>query len=86
MSHNRQALNTVMHTLQFNFHTITNHQAIDALVFALSIDLLVHNKIECTQPNYNSLEFTTSAHCMLAQLALSCDSRFIVNVVAGLVE
>jgi len=69
--------------LLFNFNTITNQQAIDALVFALSIDLLVHNKIECTQPNYNILEFTTSKHCMLAQLALSCDSRFIVSVVDG---
>ena len=75
-----------MHTLEFNFHTITNHQAIDALVFALSIDLLVHNKIESTQPNYNTLEFESEAYCMLAQLTLSCDSRFIVNVVAGLVE
>jgi len=75
-------LNKCMQLL-FNFNTITNQQAIDALVFALSIDLLVHNKIECSQPNYNILEFTTSAHCMLAQLALSCDSRFIVSVVDG---
>jgi hypothetical protein len=68
------------HTLKFNFGTITNHQAIDALVFALSIDLLVRNRIESTQPSYNCLEFTNSAHCMLAQLALSNDSRFVVSV------
>ena len=71
-------IHTHAHTLQFNFDTITNHQAIDALVFALSIDLFVHNRIECTQPSYNCLEFVSSAHCVLAQLALSNDRRFSV--------
>jgi len=64
------------HTLQFNFHTVTNQQAIDALVYALSIDLFVNNKIECSQPTADRLEFNTDAHCMLAQLALSNDSRY----------
>ena len=68
------------HTLVFNFRTITNTQAIDALVFALSIDLFVHNRIESTQPSYNCLQFENSQHCMLAQLALSNDSRFVVSV------
>lgn len=71
---------TSEHTLVFNFGTITCTQAIDALVFALSIDLFVHNRIESIQPSYNCLQFTNSAHCMLAQLALSNDSRFVVSV------
>ena len=69
-------VDTHAHTLQFNFDTITNHQAIDALVYALSIDLFINNKIECSQPTADRLEFSTDAHCMLAQLALSADSRF----------
>ena len=78
--HSLNPIDTCAHTLVFNFCTITNHQAIDALVFAVSIDLFVHNRIESTQPRYNCLEFTNSAHCMLAQLALSNDSRFSVSV------
>ena len=72
-------LNTCMHninTLEFTFGTITNPQAIDALVYALSIDLFINNNIECSQPTADRLEFSTDAHCMLAQLALSADSRF----------
>ena len=67
---------THTHTLQFNFHTVTNLQAVDALVYALSIDLFVHNRIECAQPRADQLEFSTDAHCTFAQLALSADSRF----------
>ena len=72
-------LDTVAHTLQFNFHTITNHQALDALVYALSVDLFVNNRIECSQPTADRLEFDTDAHCMLAQLALSSDSRYSLS-------
>ena len=72
-------LDTVAHTLQFNWHTVTNHQAIDALVYALSIELFINNRIECSQPTADRLEFSTDAHCMLAQLALSADSRFSVT-------
>ena len=66
------------HALQFNFNTVTNAQAVDALVFALSIDLLQQHKIDCAQPACNLLLFNTSAQCMLAQLALSGDSRFSI--------
>jgi len=68
-----------MHTIEFNFHTITNHQAIDALVFACAIDLLVHNKITCTQPTADRLEFESEQHCMLAQLKLSDSSRYTIK-------
>ena len=67
---------THTHTLEFNFHTVTNQQAIDALVHALSIELFINNRIECSQPTADRLEFGTDAHCMLAQLALCSDSRF----------
>jgi hypothetical protein len=75
----KYVMNTILthaHTLQFNFHTVTNQQAIDALVHALSIELFINNRIECSQPTADRLEFSTDAHCMLAQLALSNDSRF----------
>ena len=68
-----------MHTIEFNFDTITNHQAIDALVFACAIDLLVHNKIECTQPRADRLEFDSEQHCTLAQLKLSDSSRYTIK-------
>ena len=69
-------IDTQAHTLQFNFHTVTNQQAIDALVHALTIDLFINNKIECTQPCADRLEFESDSHCTLAQLALSNDSRY----------
>jgi ribosomal protein L17 len=79
-------IDTVAHTLEFNFDTVTNTQAIDALVFALSIDLLVHNRIECTQPCANQLEFTSDAHCTFAQLVLCSDSRYSVTRLSRIVE
>ena len=66
------------HTLKFNFHTITNATAIDALVYALSIELFLRNRIECTQPTEDSLVFESDAHCTFAQLALCADTRFTV--------
>jgi hypothetical protein len=74
---------TMMYTLKFNFHTVTNTAAIDALVYALSIDLFVHNRIECTQPEYDCLEFESEAHCVLAQLKLSNSSRYTVSRQGG---
>ena len=65
-----------MYTLQLEFNTITNYTAIDALVFALSIDLYTQLHIECTQPEYDCLEFESEAHCVLAQLKLSGSSRY----------
>ena len=73
-------IDTVAHTLQFNFHTVTNHQAIDALVHALTIDLFINNKIECTQPCADRLVFASARDCMFAQLVLSSDTRFVVSV------
>ena len=70
-----------MRTIEFNFHTITNTQAIDALVFALSIELFLNNRIECTQPCADRLEFESEAHCTLAQLALCSDSRYSLTCV-----
>ena len=44
-----------MHTLEFDFHTITNEVAIDALVYALSIEMLTQCGIESYQPCANRL-------------------------------
>jgi hypothetical protein len=65
-----------MHSIEFNFHTITNSVAIDALVYALSIDLLLKHGIECTQPSAELLVFESAAHCTFAQLLLSSDTRY----------
>ena len=59
-----------MHTLEFNFHTITNPTAIDAIVYAQSIDLLVRCGIQSYQPCANRLQFESAAQCTLASLAL----------------
>ena len=69
-------IDTDTHTLKFNFHTITNNQAIDALVHALSIDLYVKHGIECAHPSAESLVFASARDCTFAQLALSSDTRF----------
>ena len=70
-----------MHTIEFNFRTITDTVAVDALVFALSIDLWLNNHIESSQCAYNCLLFESERHCLLAQLILSNDSRFCLTVV-----
>ena len=64
------------HTLEFNFHTITNGVAVDALVYALSIELWLNHGIECAQPTESSLVFASDRHCTFAQLALSADTRY----------
>ena len=70
------SIDSVAHTLKFNFHTITNSVAVDALVYALSIELLLNHRIESFQPTEDSLVFTSDSHCTLAQLALCADTRF----------
>ena len=70
------SIDTSTHTLQFNFDTITNLQAIDALVYALSIELWLKHRIECAQPSAECLVFASAAHCTFAQLALCADTRF----------
>ena len=69
----------VMHKIQLQFKPVTNIQAIDALVFALSIELFVQLGIECTQPEYDQLEFESARHCMLAQLTLCGSSRYTIT-------
>ena len=69
----------IMHKLKLEFHPVTNIQAIDALVFALSIDLFVHNRIECTQPSHDVLEFESARDCAFAQLVLCGNSRYTVT-------
>ena len=68
-----------VYCLEFNYHTITNEVAIDALVYALSIELLTANGIDATQPQANRLVFDTHAHWTFAQLALSDDSTYTIT-------
>ena len=67
-----------MYTLLLDFTPVTNTQAIDALVYALSIELYVHNGLESYQPSYNVLEFASDKDCTFAQLILSGNSRYTV--------
>ena len=70
------SIDSVAHTLKFNFHTITNSVAVDALVHALSIELFINNNIKCFQPTEDSLVFESDLHCTVAQLALCSDTRY----------
>ena len=72
-------MDTVAHTLKFNFHTVTNGVAVDALVHALTIELYINNGIECAQPTEDSLVFESAAHCTFAQLLLCADTRFTLT-------
>lgn len=67
-----------MHTLLLDFTPVTNTQAIDALVYALSIELFVQVGLESYQPSYDRLEFESDRDCTLAQLILSGNSRYTV--------
>jgi hypothetical protein len=67
------------HTLKFNFHTVTNNAAVDALVHALAIDLYIKHGIECAHPSAECLVFESAAHCTFAQLALCEDTRFTLS-------
>ena len=75
----KYCMDTQLHTLKFNFHTITNNQAVDALVHALSIDLYIKHGIECLHPSAESLVFESETNCTFAQLALSSDTRFTLS-------
>ena len=72
-------IDTLAHTLEFNFHTVTNGVAVDALVHALSIDLYVRHSIECAHPSAECLVFLSERDCTFAQLALSSDTRFTLS-------
>ena len=75
----KYCMDTQLHTLKFNFHTVTNNAAVDALVHALSIDLYIKHRIECTHPSAESLVFASETNCTFAQLALSGDTRFTLS-------
>lgn len=67
-----------MYTLLLDFTPVTNTQAIDALVYALSIELFVQVGLESYQSSYDRLEFESDRDCTLAQLILSGNSRYTV--------
>ena len=72
-------IDTIAHTLKFNFHTVTNNAAVDALVHALSIDLYIKHGIECSHPSAECLVFESESNCTFAQLALCEDTRFTLS-------
>ena len=68
-----------MYQLLLQFEPVTSKRAIDALVYALSIELYTQLGISTSQPAYNILEFESAAHCTLAQLKLAGNSRYTVT-------
>ena len=74
-------ISNCMHTLEFNFHTVTNAQAIDALVYALSIELWLKHRIESYQTANHQLHFERESDCMLASLVLSANNTYTVTLV-----
>ena len=73
-----QLISIYMYTLLLDFTPVTNTQAIDALVYALSIELFVQVGLESYQSSYDRLEFDSDRDCTLAQLILSGNSRYTV--------
>jgi hypothetical protein len=71
------------YTLKFNFHTVTNSTAVDALVYALSIELFLNHRIECAQPAEDTLVFRSDRDCTLAQLALLGRAGYTVSRSGG---
>lgn len=69
----------MLNRLVLQFDPVTDKRAIDALVYALSIELFIDHGIETTMPAYNILEFESDQHCTFAQLKLSANSRYTVN-------
>jgi hypothetical protein len=71
-----------MHTLLFKFTNMHSTVAQDALVYAASIDLFVHNKIDCSQTSDCTLEFDTAQDCLFASIALSNRSSYTVHILS----
>jgi hypothetical protein len=70
-----------MHTIEFNFHTITNEQAIDALVYSVSIELWLAHSIESYQTRAGQLHFNTARDQLVASIACSADPRYTITLV-----
>lgn len=70
-----------MNRLLLQFEPVTSKRAIDALVYALSIELYTQHRISTTMPSYNVLEFESASDCSFAYLKLSGNSRYSIKTI-----
>ena len=74
-------ISTVKYCIRFNWDTVTEPAAVDALTRLVGIGLRLQHGIHTTQPAHDTLEFESSRHAMFAALALSNDSRFTLELI-----
>ena len=70
-----------MQRLLLQFEPVTSKRAIDALVYALTIELYTQHRIHCTMPAYNVIEFESESACSFAYLKLSGNSRYTLKTI-----
>ena len=70
-----------MNRLLLQFEPVTSKRAIDALVYALSIELYTQHRISTTMPSYNVLEFESASDCSFAYLKLSGNARYSIKTI-----
>ena len=70
-----------MYKLLLQFEPVTSKRAIDALVYALSIELYTQHHIDSYQSSATELMFDTSRACVFASIALSSNPLYTVEIV-----
>lgn len=70
-----------MNRLLLQFEPVTSKRAIDALVYALTIELYTQHRISSTMPAYNVIEFESERECSFAYLKLSGSSRYSIKTI-----
>ena len=71
----------LMNRLLLQFEPVTSKRAIDALVYALTIELYAQHRISSTMPAYNIIEFESESDCSFAYLKLSGSSRYTIKTI-----
>jgi len=70
-----------MQRLLLQFEPVTSKRAIDALVYALTIELYTQHRIATTMPAYNIIQFESTEACAFAYLKLSGNSRYTLKTI-----
>ena len=70
-----------MNRLLLQFEPVTSKRAIDALVYALTIELYAQHRIATSMPAYNIIEFESERECSFAYLKLSGNSRYTIKTI-----
>ena len=70
-----------MQRLLLQFEPVTSKRAIDALVYALTIELYAQHRIATTMPAYNVIEFESERACQFAYLKLCGSSRYSIKTI-----